>query len=81
MKQRRRDPLWHPGHVEVQRLGGGMVVEGVWLEVRGAVAVYEGVCVWVWCGRALDGRHFALVCMGWLGARSYMRGRARVIAR
>lgn len=29
----------------------------VWLEVRGGVAVYKGVSVWVWCGWALDGRH------------------------
>lgn len=57
VEERRGDALWHPGHVEVQWLGGGMVVQRVWLQVRGAVAVYEGVCVWVWRGWALDGRH------------------------
>lgn len=32
-------------------------MEWVWLKVRGGVAVYKGVGVWVWCGWALDGRH------------------------
>lgn len=81
MKQRRRNPLWHLGHVKVQWLGRGMVVEWVWLEVRGGVAVYKGVGVWVWCGWALDGRHCDMVCMRASMARSgctYMRGGQRM---
>lgn len=47
-----------------------MVVQRVWLQVRGAVAVYEGVCVWVWRGWALDGRH----CVWWGGEGEVGRG-------
>lgn len=38
-------------------------MEWVWLKVRGGVAVYKGMGVWVWCGWALDGRHCDMVCM------------------
>lgn len=56
-------------------------MEWVWLEVRGGVAVYKGVSVWVWCGWALDGRHCDMVCMRTSMAQrgcTYMRGGQRM---